>query len=112
MHSARGRVMVGRALWFARGFESPLPSFEQETAVAAARADEIAWADHLEELRNVRRATLSFFGHLPAESWARSGVASGNRFTVRALAYIVAGHELHHVAVACERYMPGPGVSR
>src|SRR5271154_2211912 len=55
------RVFLYRALWFARGYDTPLPSFEQEIAVRNAGADEIAWAEHVEEFRAVRSATLAFF---------------------------------------------------
>lgn len=99
------RVFVSRAFWFARGFDSPLPSFDQEPAAAAARANEVSWADHVEEFRVVRFATLAFFRNLPEGAWSRSGVASGNPFTVRALAYIIAGHVAHHRAILQERYL-------
>jgi hypothetical protein len=99
------RVFVYRALWFARGFESPLPSFEQEIAVRGAQADAIEWSRHVEEFRQIRRATLAFFRNLPPEAWKRSGTASGNPFTVHALAYIVAGHVVHHMGILRERYL-------
>ncbi len=99
------RVFLYRALWFARGFDSPLPSFEQEIAVAGARADSISWARHVEEFRAVRRATVPLFSNLPAEAWGKKGVASGNPVTVRALAWIAAGHAAHHAAVLKERYL-------
>jgi DinB superfamily len=98
------RVFVFRALWFARGFDSPLPSFDQEVCARAALADEVAWGRHVEEFQAVRLATVAFFRNLPHEAWTRSGVASGNSFTVRALAYIVAGHLAHHVSVLQESY--------
>ncbi|HEX9941129.1 MAG TPA: DinB family protein [Thermoanaerobaculia bacterium] len=99
------RVFLFRALWFARGFDSPLPSFDEKISAGAARADEFSWAGHVEEFRGVRLATLAFFRNLPAEAWMRSGMASGNPFTVRALAYIVAGHLAHHLAILEERYL-------
>jgi uncharacterized damage-inducible protein DinB len=98
-------VFLSRAFWFARGFDSPLPSYDQDIAAAAARADEVRWSDHLEAFEGARRATLAFFRNLPAAAWTRRGVASGNPFTVRALAYIIAGHALHHRAVLEERYL-------
>ena len=100
------RLFVFRALWFARGFDSPLPSFDQNVAISSASADERSWGSHVEEFRDVRAATLAFFGNLPAHAWMRRGVASGNPFTVRALAYITAGHVIHHVAILRERYLP------
>ncbi len=99
------RVFAGRALWFARGFETPLPSFDQALAASAAQADAVSWAAHIEEFRRVRLATLSLFENLPAESWLRGGVASDKRVTVRALAFTIAGHTTHHIAVLRERYL-------
>ncbi|HYK87635.1 MAG TPA: DinB family protein [Acidobacteriota bacterium] len=99
------RTFLFRALWFARGFDTPLPSFDQNTAVAVACADEYSWARHLEEFESIRAATLAFFRNLPADGWMRTGIASGNPFTVRALAYIIAGHAAHHTAILQERYV-------
>jgi uncharacterized damage-inducible protein DinB len=99
------RVFLYRALWFARGFETPLPSFDQEIAVPFAAADQFSWASHVEEFRAVRIATLAFFRNLPADAWTRSGVASGNPVTVRALAYIIAGHLAHHTTILRQRYL-------
>lgn len=99
------RLTVFRAFWFARGFDTPLPSFDQTIAVAAARADDRSWDSVVEEFRAVRAATVAFFGSLPADAWARSGIASDNPFTVRALAYIAAGHVIHHTKILRERYL-------
>ena len=98
------RVFVYRAFWFARGFQDPLPSFDQDPAVQAAQANETSWADLVEEFRNVRLGTISFFKSLPEEAWMRTGVASDNPFTVRALAYIIAGHVVHHTQILKEKY--------
>jgi hypothetical protein len=99
------RAFTFRALWFARGFDAPLPSYDQGIAVAAALSDNVAWAAHVEEFQRVRLATVSLFRNLPPDAWARTGVASDNRFTVRAMAFIVAGHELHHMKILRERYL-------
>jgi hypothetical protein len=103
------RLFVYRAMWFARGFESPLPSFDQEVAAAAARADAVPWARRVEEFRVIRLATEGFFANLPEEAWSRRGIASDNPFTVRALAYITAGHLVHHREILRERYRPISG---
>jgi hypothetical protein len=103
------RLFVFRAMWFARGFESPLPSFDQEVAAASARADRVPWARHVEEFRALRLSTEAFFGNIPAEAWSRRGIASDNSFTVRALAYITAGHLVHHREILRERYRPSGG---
>jgi uncharacterized damage-inducible protein DinB len=100
------RLFGFRAFWFARGFDTPLPSFEEKVAVSSARADERAWKCHVDEFRAVRAATLAFFRNLPADAWSRRGMASGNPFTVRALAYLAAGHVIHHVAILRDRYAP------
>jgi hypothetical protein len=99
------RIFAGRALWFARGLETALPSFDQNVAVAAAHADSINWALHIEEFRHIRTASVDLFQSLPAEAWKRTGVASGNPFSVRAVAYVVAGHVDHHMALLRERYL-------
>jgi hypothetical protein len=99
------RLFVFRAFWFARGFDSPLPSFDQNVAVASAAADGGSWSGHIDEFNAVRVATRLFFENLPAEAWSRSGVASGNPFTVRALAYLAAGHVTHHLRILRERYL-------
>lgn len=98
------RALAFRALWFARGFDTPLPSFDQNIAAAGAQADRIAWTAHIEEFRRVRLATISLFANLPPEAWSRSGIASDNPFTVRALAFIIAGHVSHHARILRERY--------
>jgi hypothetical protein len=102
------QVFLFRAFWFARGFDSPLPSFDQDICAGAARSDEFSWASHVEVFRGIRMATTAFFRNLPEEAWMRSGVASGNSFSVNALAYIVAGHLDHHRAVVEERYLAQP----
>jgi hypothetical protein len=99
------RVFLMRALWFARKFETALPSFDQEIAVANANSDEVPWARHVEEFREIRLATISFFRNLPEEAWTRTGTASGNPFSVRACAFIVAGHVTHHTRVLHEKYL-------
>lgn len=99
------RVFLFRAFWFARGFDSPLPSFDEKVSAEEARADEFSWARHVEEFRSVRLATLAFFRNLPEAAWMRSGIASDNPVSVRALAYLTAGHAAHHVALLRERYL-------
>jgi len=98
------RLFVFRAFWFARGFEDPLPSFDQNVAVRTAESDARSWASLIDEFTTIRAATLTFFKNLPDDAWMRRGVASGNAFTVHALAYVVAGHVAHHIKVLRERY--------
>lgn len=98
------RLFLGRAFWFARGFQDPLPSFDQDLAVQVAQANQTPWSELVDEFRNVRLGTISFFNNLPVEAWSRTGTASDNPFTVRALAYIIAGHVAHHKKVLREKY--------
>jgi hypothetical protein len=99
------RAFAFRALWFARGFDAPLPGYDQNIAAAGAEADRIVWSAHVEEFRRVREGTLSLFANLPAEAWTRRGIACENPFTVRAMAFIIAGHWAHHARILRERYL-------
>jgi hypothetical protein len=100
------RAFAFRALWFARGFTSPLPGYDQEIAATGAEADRVSWAAHVDEFRAVRQSTISMFRNMPAEAWDRSGIASEKPFTVRALAFIIPGHVEHHLRILGERYSP------
>jgi hypothetical protein len=99
------RAFAFRVLWFSRGFDTPLPGYDQDVASSGAEADKVSWAAHIEEFRRVRLSTISLFVNLPAEAWLRKGIASDNPFTVRALAYIIAGHLEHHTNIIRERYL-------
>ena len=99
------RMFTFRAFWFARGFDSPLPSFDQNTAVSAAGSDARLLQSHVDEFRNVRGATLQLFQNMPDDAWPRRGIASGNPFSVRALAYIAAGHVTHHTQILKQQYL-------
>src|SRR6266404_2411196 len=66
------RAFAFRALWFARCFDSPLPSYDQNIAATGADADRISWADHVEEFRSVRLSTIPLFKNMPPQAWTRS----------------------------------------
>jgi hypothetical protein len=99
------RVFSYRALRFARHDGTPLASFEQDDYVRAGGFGDRRLVDLIEEFVAVRRATVWLFRTLSPDAWMRRGVASGNPVSVRAVAYIVAGHELHHRAVLQEKYL-------
>lgn len=99
------RLFAFRAFWFARGFDSPLPSFDQGVAFTHAQAAERSWSGHVEEFRSLRTSTVLLFRNLPPDAWLRRGIASGNPFTVRALAWLGAGHVTHHLRILRERYL-------
>ena len=82
-----------------------LPGFEQDDYAPAAQSDKRSWEDLLAELELVRRGNILMFRGLPHEAWLRRGVASRNEMSVRALAYNIAGHELHHMKVIREKYL-------
>ena len=99
------RVMAYRALRIARGDATPLASFDENAWTPMAGANARTMDSLLAELDATRRATVAMLEGLPAEAWARVGTASGKSVSVRALAWIIAGHERHHVAVIRERYL-------
>lgn len=98
------RIFAYRALRFARGDATPLSPFDENAYVPAGGFDHRTLADLVDELTAVRQASLALFRGMPSDAFARSGVASGRPVSVRALVYIIAGHELHHVAILRERY--------
>jgi uncharacterized damage-inducible protein DinB len=100
------RIFAYRALRIARGDQTPLSGFEQDDYVRGGNFSERTLADLAEEFELVRTANVAFFKSLPKEAWQRRGVANKNEVTVRALAFIVAGHELHHRLILEERYFP------
>jgi hypothetical protein len=99
------RIMTYRALRIARGDQKPLTGFDQDPYVAASGADQRTWRSILEEYQAVRKSSLTFFRNLPDDAWPRTGTASGNPWTVRALAFTVAGHDLHHRKLLNEKYL-------
>ena len=91
------RLFMFRALWFARGFASPLPAFDQNVAIATAAGDARPLAEHLREFSAIRAATVAFIDNLPDEAWSRTGIASDYTLSVRALLFLTAGHAAHHI---------------
>ena len=99
------RIMSYRALRIARGDATPLPGYEQVDYVPPGEFDRRTLADLVEELAAVRQATIQLLRHLDPAALARRGTANGTPVSARALAYIIAGHERHHVAVLRARYL-------
>ncbi|HEU4324129.1 MAG TPA: DinB family protein [Roseiflexaceae bacterium] len=98
------RLFSFRALWFARGEQAALPGMEPDPWVAITDAHARTMDDLLAEFDHVRAASISLFSNLDPAAWQRRGVASGNPMSVRALAWIIAGHELHHNRSLREHY--------
>lgn len=100
------RIFAYRALRIARGDETPLASFEQDDYVKNGNFSERTLAELVEEFAAVRTSNIILFQTLNKTGWLRRGVASKSEVTVRALAYIIAGHELYHRRILDERYFP------
>jgi uncharacterized damage-inducible protein DinB len=99
------RIYVYRALRFARNDPTELPGFEQDHYARYSQANTRDTADLLDEFTLVRQSTIAFFKSLDDTALMRTGVADGQRVSVRALAYHIAGHELRHVRIIKERYL-------
>ena len=100
------RIYAYRALRFARNDQTELPGFEQEDYAIESGANERSLDDLLAEFAIVRKSTIALFNSFPDHVLTRSGVANGNVMSVRAIAYHLAGHELRHLNVIKERYLP------
>jgi hypothetical protein len=98
------RIFGYRSLAIARGETAPLPGFDENDYVANANFDQWRIGDLAELYAVARRSTIIFFRNLAPEAWERRGTASNNPITVRALAYVIAGHERHHLKILRERY--------
>jgi len=100
------RVFSYRALRIARGDTIDLPGFDENAWMPMAGFESRSMADVAAEFRAVREATLALFGSFSAAAWLRIGSASGHPISARALAWILAGHERHHLRILAERYFP------
>ncbi len=99
------RVFAYRALRFARADSQPLAGFDQDPYIENANFDAVKLSDLLDEMLFLRKANTLFFNNLDEEAWNRTGVASENEISVRAIAYILVGHIRHHVKMLKERYL-------
>jgi uncharacterized damage-inducible protein DinB len=99
------RIYAYRALRFARNDQTELPGFEQDDYAIESRANDRTIEDLLKEFAAVRYSTIAMFESFDDEVLTRSGVASGNVMSVRAIAYHLAGHELRHMNIIRERYI-------
>jgi len=98
------RVFGYRAFCISRGERAGLPSFDENEYVAQTRSDSVPLRELADELALVRESNLAFLRRLEPREWERSGKASGKPITVRALAWVMAGHPRHHVRILRERY--------
>lgn len=99
------RIFAYRALRFARNDSNPLSGFDQDQFVEGANFDARDFSDLIDEFEHVRRSTIHMLKPLSDDEWLRRGVANDDEISVRALAHIMAGHELHHLQVLKTRYL-------
>ncbi len=99
------RIMAYRALRISRGDTTPIEGYEQDDYVRNSPLARRPLEDLIEDYIAVRRATITLFRNLDEAAWTRRGMANKNEVTVRALAYIIAGHELHHRKIIEEKYL-------
>ncbi|MBS1842515.1 MAG: DinB family protein [Acidobacteria bacterium] len=100
------RIFAYRALRIARGDETPLSAFEQDDYIVTGKFNERTLADLAAEFLSVRMATMTMVQSFTEEAWGRRGTASEHPVTVRAMGYVIAGHEMHHRKILDERYFP------
>ncbi len=98
------RIFAYRALRIARGDQTPIEGYEQDDYVRNGPFATLPLPELIEDYIAVRRATLTLLRNLDEPAWTRRGIANKNEVTVRALAYIIAGHELHHRQILEEKY--------
>jgi len=99
------RVFAYRALRISRGDETELPGYDHDAYVPAAQVGERKWKSIIKEYEAVRKATISLFKYLPDGVLDKGAICSGSRQTVRAIGYMIAGHELHHMRVLKHKYL-------
>ena len=98
------RVFGYRAMRVARNDQTPLPGFEQDDYVRFGPFGKSRLTDMADEFSAVRQSTVLLLSQLDEEAWKRRGTANNSPISVRALAYIIAGHELHHRNILKEKY--------
>ena len=100
------RIFAYRAFCLARGETAPLAGFDEKVYAVNADAESRIWRDLLDEYRVVRAASIALFRSLTPAAWRRAGTVNGYRATPRGLAFHIAGHELHHLHIVREKYLP------
>ncbi len=100
------RIMSYRLMRIGRGDQTPLAGFDENDYIQGSDFNRLPMKNILEDLTATRNATLTLIKNMPEEAWARKGVANNQEQTTRAIAYIIAGHAMHHLKIINERYLP------
>ncbi|MEX0647184.1 MAG: DinB family protein [Balneolaceae bacterium] len=101
------RIFCYRALAIARGEEKSLPGYDQDIYVKNAKFNDFGLHEIKDQYLIARKTTLQIFSGFDDEVMMKKGIVNGMNFTVRALGYVIAGHEHHHLNILAERYLPG-----
>lgn len=101
------RIMAYRALTFARGDDHSLPGFDQDSYVEAANFNEMSLQDLIDDYNSLRSSTISLFTSFNDSMLEARGTASESEFSVRALGFVIVGHEMHHIEILKDKYLPG-----
>ncbi|PLS03129.1 DinB family protein [Neobacillus cucumis] len=99
------RIMSYRLLRVGRGDQTPLAGFNENDYIAESNFDELSNKQLLEDFTAVRKATSTLINNMPKQAWEKIGIANNSETTTRALAYIIAGHAIHHLKIINERYL-------
>jgi uncharacterized damage-inducible protein DinB len=99
------RIMSYRLMRAARGDQTPLAGFNENDYVQAAQTNSLSMEAILEDFKATRNASITLIQNTPVDAWANKGNANGMEITTRAIAYIIAGHEMHHRKIVEERYL-------
>ncbi len=99
------RIMSYRLLRVGRGDQTPLAGFNENDYVEGAQINRLPMENILQDFTATRNATINLIQNIPAEAWANKGNANGMEITTRAIAYIIAGHQIHHCKIVEERYL-------
>ncbi|ETI70833.1 DinB family protein [Neobacillus vireti] len=100
------RIMSYRLLRIGRGDQTPLAGFNENDYIAGSQFDQLPIKIILEDFAATRNATITLIQNMPDEAWAKRGIANETDITSQAIAYIIAGHAIHHLKIIHERYLP------
>ncbi|MFC2083507.1 DinB family protein [Bacteroidota bacterium] len=99
------RILVYRALRFARDDKTDIPQYDHDVYVEKAAFNTIPFKDLAEEFKHLRKSAILLFRNFENKTWEMEGTAGGAKFSVKAIAYIIVGHTAHHIKVLRNKYL-------